>query len=173
MHSYGSYFLWHIRTEGRILFSQSGLLEGLLQTLPAYSRIDDDLNDYSLIAKDIRESLESGFFVVQYELAILASLVRNTCIAICYMHDKFQFGRVSPVKITLELLGSRVSFTIEEYEELYSFRLARIRKNTEPKITPTVELVDIWVTRVENLIKYALNRKENYYVPNSISEYTK
>lgn len=157
MREYGSYFLWHLKLEGNILFSRTGFLEGLLSNLPSYDRVEDDLNDYLQISKDIEESLKSDIVILEYELAVLASLVRNTCIAFCFLYGKPRFGRVSPIKTTLEILGTNI-FTITDYEQMYSFRLSRIRKEIKPSIAPSVEIVKIWLNRVNYLIQHCLER---------------
>jgi len=161
MHDLGSYFLWHLKKEGTILFSRTNFIDELLSVLPPYTRIKGDLLEYLEICKDIRHSISVDTTTIDYELAVLASLMRNTCITLCYIYGKFLFGRVSPVQATQEIIGmSFITFTIEEYEVLYSYRLARVRKQIKPRIKSTVEMVKFWLDQVEYLIDYCLKKEK-------------
>lgn len=159
MYTYGSYFLWHLKTEGIVLFSRTGLLEKKLYTLPAYTKVEEDLNDYLVICTDIRKSISEDSVTLHLELSILASLIRNTCIAFTYLNGKYLFGRVEPVIVTKDLMGDTFPFDIYEYEELYGFRIAYTRGDVLSLPKPTVQYVIKWITHVEGLIKYVLKYK--------------
>ena len=97
MYESGSYFLWHIKKEGKIIYSRSNEMPSLLLTLPRYNNTENDLEEYSEILSDIKCELNDEYICVEYELAVLASLVRNTCIAISYLDERLDFGRNSAV----------------------------------------------------------------------------
>lgn len=121
MYARGSYFLWHIKKEGKVLYSRGGELENLLLTLPRYADVESDLAEYDEILADIKCELENELISVGYELAVLASLVRNTCIAISYLNNRLDFGRNSAVMYCFSKYNFNVS--LEEYKELYQYRL--------------------------------------------------
>lgn len=157
MYEYGSYFLWHLKQEGKILFSRTGKLEQIFNDLPDYSRAKEDLLEYHTICKDICHSISLDDKTLLYELYILASLIRNTCITISYQHKKIVFGRISPVQYCLEILGNEFPFTLKEYEQIYMFRIAYSRPKDIiqlPKIGR--EEVLNWVKKVEKLIAIGL-----------------
>jgi predicted nucleotidyltransferase len=72
MHEYGSYFLWHIKLEGKTIFSRSGFVEELLRILPPYNRVKEDLTQYLEICNDIKQSIKQDNVTISYELAVLA-----------------------------------------------------------------------------------------------------
>ncbi|MCI8616100.1 hypothetical protein D7V94_18260 [Parablautia intestinalis] len=121
MYANGSYFLWHIKKEGKVLYSRDGELANLLLTLPRYTNVGSDLKEYDEILADIKCELDNECISINYELAVLASLVRNTCIAISYLNGRLDFGRNSVVLYCFSEYNFNVS--PEEYKELYRYRL--------------------------------------------------
>lgn len=126
MYEKGSYFLWHIKKEGKVLFSRKGDLAKLLLTLPRYDNIENDLKEYDEILTDIKCELENEYISINYELSVLASLVRNTCIAISYLNGRLDFGRNSVVMYCFSEFDFKVS--LAEYNELYQYRLYQTGK---------------------------------------------
>ncbi len=132
MHAVGSYFLWHIKKEGKELYSKEGELASLLLTLPQYAKVRSDLEEYESILADMECELNSEYISVEYELAVLASLVRNTCIAISFVNGRLDFGRNSVVLHCF----TEYDFDIcqEEYNRLYQYRLYQTGKmNSVPE----------------------------------------
>ena len=111
MYESGSYFLWHIKKEGKIIYSRSNEMPSLLLTLPRYNNTENDLEEY---------------ICVEYELAVLASLVRNTCIAISYLDERLDFGRNSAVMYCFSKY--KINISLKEYKELYQYRLYHTNK---------------------------------------------
>lgn len=164
MYKYGSYFLWHLKTEGKILFSRTGILEKTLATLPQYVRVEQDLNDYLTICSDIQQSLSEDASTILYEMAVMASLVRNTCIALAYINGRMAFGRTYPVIIAKELIGDEFPFQIDEYNVLYKYRIHYIRgKNVASSLNvlnmaPEFNTAKWWADRIERLIRICLSK---------------
>lgn len=157
MADYGSYFLWHLKTEGLVLYSRSEFMENVLYQLAEYKNAKLDLMDYRKICQDIRNSIDKDTLTLDYELSVLASLVRNTCIALSYIKGKFYFGRIQPVIFCLELYKNELNFSIIDYEDLYNFRLSHTRdiRNILSR-EATKKYVDRWVKSTEQLIIIAL-----------------
>lgn len=168
MHAYGSYFLWHLKTEGKLLYSRSGLLERLLETLPTYIKAREDLLDYLIICSDIRKSIDSGDeSTFHYELAVLASLIRNTCITISYMYGKFAFGRIEPIEVCRKIIGNKFPFDLDNYSKLYQYRIAYIRSEQKLVLTqPTIQEITTWIIRAEFLIKFGLAKESELHDKN-------
>lgn len=166
MHDKGSYFLWHLKKEGIILYSRKFIIEQLLETLPKYKSIDEDLADYSVICKDIKESIQYGNSTAHFELSVLASLVRNTCIALSYKHGELVFGRIEPVQTAMKIIGANFPFTIKEYKELYKFRIVYTRGDKNIMLQDTSEnLIKNWVKYVEFIIDFSIKyQKEEDYL---------
>lgn len=159
MYEYGSYFLWHIKLEGIKLYSKSGIFERLLLTLPTYKKAKEDLLEYLNICKDISDSIKIDDKTLSYELSVLASLTRNTCIALSYINHNFEFGRTSVIISCQKIMGDKFPFALSEYEELYKYRICYTRstENQElPLKEPSVQMVNKWIINVKLLIEYAL-----------------
>lgn len=157
MYEFGSYFLWHIKVEGKILFSRSKYLEDILNNLPLYRRARQDLLDYQQICNDVRSSVKKDFNTLFYEFAVLASLVRNTCITLSYVKGKKVFGRKAPVIACQEILGEDFPFTLEEYNELYKYRINYTRENNLVVHQDDNRLIYQWIDKVKRLIEIALD----------------
>lgn len=157
----GSYFLWHIKKEGVKLYSVRNELEDMLQRLPHYYGYSDDLREYQQICKDVRDALNEDEDVnYEYELSVLASIIRNTCIAIDYMCGEMVFGRTSAVEKCIELFKEDISFTMEEYDNLYQYRLwVTGKKVTVPEANK--ELVLKWLLKAEQLVELGMEKGEN------------
>lgn len=156
MASNGSYFLWHIKLEAKIVYSKTGFLERVLRDLRQHVNAADHLHEYLQICDDIRRSINRDEWTTSYELNVLASLIRNTCITWCYSVGVKMFSRVGPVKNRLDVLGVEAPFSIEEYNKLYKYRLAYSRSQTGSLPTPSKQEVIKWVERASYLICKAL-----------------
>lgn len=126
MYLCGSYFLWHIKEEGIELYSRDDTFKELLVKLPMYSNAAQDINDYNDILCDIENELDNELLDINYELSVLASLVRNTCIAISFFDQRHDFGRKTPVIYCIEKYGIEV--TEDDYDQLYKYRLLQTGK---------------------------------------------
>lgn len=76
----GSYFLWHIKKEGILLYQQNSEFQNLLNSLPSYRDTKKDFEEYAEILKDIEQSVAYDNTTLIYELSVLAILARNICI---------------------------------------------------------------------------------------------
>ena len=165
MHSIGSYFLWHIKKEGKLIYSRNNELDALLQTLPGYSNVKNDLKEYSEILSDIIYELDNQYICIEYELSVLASLVRNTCIAISFLNGRLDFGRNSAVMYCV--LKYQIDTSLEEYSDLYRYRLYNTGKIDD---VPNGEIEQLrkWIKIESDLLKI-LKRGVNDYAEEIVS----
>lgn len=162
LHEYGSYFLWHIKIEGEILFSNSSFLSDILESLPPYRKTIDNLYEYRQICMDIKKSVLIDACTIEYELSILASIIRNTCISFCYLNNQYDFGKFSAVRKTLGSMDGEIPFTLQEFELLYSFRIAETRKLNIGQDIHDIITVDYalnWVEKAVYLIDMILSKE--------------
>jgi len=155
MYNKGSYFLWHIKKEGIKLYSKTNEFQSLLNTLPQYSGIHDDLDEYTEILKDIENELREDNICINYELAVLSSLVRNTCIALAYLNNRFDFGRESVIITCIEIYKEQIQFTLNEYNELYKYRLFQTGKLYIIK-DGSLDSLKKWIVYEKKLLKIGL-----------------
>ncbi len=150
---YSSLFLWHLKMEGIILYQKDGFLGKLLEQLPVYTKTPDDLEQYQCICNDIEDIITKENCTYEYELALLAAIIRNTCIAYCYGHGKMIFGRNSPIEY---VLNKNPLFTLESYQELYRYRSEfQLTKKCNKKIHGSY--VKEWLRVANILLEYVRN----------------
>lgn len=159
MYNIGSYFLWHIKKEGKVIYSRENELSALLLTLPKYRNVKNDLNEYSQILIDIQQELSDKYICIEYELAVLASLVRNTCITISYLNGKLDFGRNSAVMYCVDKY--QINVTLQEYEDLYQYRLYNTGKINNVPTGERIQL-EMWIKIESDLLEIAKKGVENY-----------
>ena len=162
MQKKGSYFLWHIKTEGVLVYESSKIFDVLLQNLPPYSGTNDDLDEYCDIIKDIKKSILQDDSTVKYELAVMATLARNICIACCYIIGTMDFGRTSPVIKVQQYFGEKFPFSIEEYTSLYKYRLHNVRDLQIDNLDGIVQYAEDWVKKIEILLTLVKRIEEQY-----------
>ena len=79
-------------------------------------------------------------------MSVLASLVRNTCIMLSYLNNRFDFSRNQVVKYCIDTY--KIDVSLEEYRALYKYRsyeTGKIQRVEKGKI----EDINKWV-KVEN-----------------------
>ena len=155
MQNKGSYFLWHIKNEGVLLYQSSSTFADLLKDLPFYKGTIDDLLEYKDILFDVEQSLVLDDVTVVYDLSVLATLARNICISCCYMMGKMDFGRKSPILKMSDYFGEEFPFTLEEYLSLYKFRLHVVRDVSIDKLVGLTDFAKQWVKRIKKLLELA------------------
>lgn len=163
MASQGSYFMWHIKMEGRQLYARGSFQKDILANLPEYQNAWQDLEDYGIICNDIRCNLSEQYVDITYELSVLASIIRNTSMTIDFLEGKMNFGRVQAVEICNAILQEKCSIPIKEYERLYTNRLYMTGKAAIHAMM-TIDDVGEWLKKAENLISCA---KEIYNAKNN------
>ena len=156
MQKKGSYFLWHIKKEGILVYRASNIFDSILEKLPPYTGTFDDLCEYKDILKDVKESIELDEVTIIYELSVLATLARNTCIACCYIIGVMDFGRNSPIIKASAYLGEDFPFTLNEYINLYDYRLHVVRNKRIEKDEQLVIFVQNWVNKIDKLLNLVL-----------------
>lgn len=153
----GSYFLWHVKTEGILLYQRDSSIEALLNNLNPYTGTLNDLLEYTEILNDIKTSLEEDNLTFEYDLSVLATLARNICIASCYLIGQIDFGRTTPVTKCMHYWKSDFPFSLDEYIQLYKYRLLYTRKSSSEKSIPTRNYILHWHQKISLLLSLALS----------------
>lgn len=129
MAAYGSLFLVHLRAEARLLFGQgSGCgLSRLVEDLPPYSRADHDLWGFAQALADVEESLLTGGDP-NYELGVVATVVRHCSILTTYLGAAPVFDREKSISAAFALVGQDEA--VPAALQLHAFRMARLGRTT-------------------------------------------
>jgi predicted nucleotidyltransferase len=149
MAAYGSLFLHHVRLEGRPLQPETGpRLRELLEKLPPYHRADHELGSFRLVLDDVEESL-AGEPSLAFELSVIATALRHSCILGCYVMGCPTFGRRSAFQTFLEHCG--LGGLASDAERLYEFRLYEDERAAAP-FGPTAEDARVWLERARIVV---------------------
>lgn len=167
MIKYGSYFLWHLKIEGVKLYDEDDILKKSFNSLQKYKNVRRDIEEYEMIYEDIVISLSRDLLVIEYELNLMASIIRNTSIAIAHMENRYLFDRYEPVKYCIAKWPQNIKFNLEEYKELYFFRIKYNRKNINMNEKDNIlEYSRIWIRHTKDILslgkKILINRGEYY-----------
>lgn len=106
MAEYGSLFLVHLRSEGRLLHEEgsgSGL-QAILDALPPYTRHDRELRGFAMALDDGLENLRDGGDV-RFELGVAGRVIRHASILACYLAGDPKFDRTASITSAFRLTG--------------------------------------------------------------------
>ena len=150
MAAYGSLFLHHVRLEGRLVQPATGdRLRNLLDSLPPYHRAEHELTSFRQVLDDVEESLTEESSPA-FELSVIATAVRHSCILGCYAIGRPTFGRRTAFGVFLEHLD--LGYLIADAERLYEFRLYEDGRAAAP-FAATLGDVRIWLERARLVVK--------------------
>lgn len=152
----GSLFMWHLKKEGKILFSKGGYCERVLSHLRPYRRHKEDLLYYGSLLHDVRDSIDSHG-VNPFDLDLLFTLYRNTCMVICNLCGRIAFGRVNVFEQAKETYGKMLQDS-DGYYFLSKWKLAYSRGLTTQDTSelPTSTKVSTLIDEVARVISFAL-----------------
>ena len=124
MAEYGSLFLQHLKLEAKPLYespSHRGVLRELLDEMADYKHARRDIRGFRVVLEDVGEALSSGG-QKEYELSVLATIVRHSSILGCWLLSQPSFGRLEPVSCFVALRNIK-SVVGSEFPSLYDYRL--------------------------------------------------
>lgn len=166
MKQYGAYFLWHLKLEGKKVYSRKRYLENTLKSIPKYKKCKMDLIQYNDICIDIENSVKKEQYNIYYELNVLASIVRNASIAFCFLNNKYIFSRYKPVKFVIDSISKNIglkgiNIDIREYDELYKYRIIYNRGGLYPERDDLIEFLLKWINIAKYIINMGINMLED------------
>lgn len=160
MQAKGSLFLWHIRTEAQVVYSRGNQLAKLLSELVEYTSAKESIAEYCEIMHDIMDDDTDDIDVIQYNLSVMATLIRNTCIVCCYLIGNKQFGRTSPIRVCTTYFKNQFPIALEDYEQLYLYRVSINRGGNMPYQSNLACYYDDWKVKTNTLLELALTLME-------------
>jgi hypothetical protein len=114
--------------------------------LGQYKNARKDISAFHIVIKDVEESIKN-YSSFEYELSILATMLRHSAILGCYLIGQPQFNRKAPIK-TLVNLWDLDPTIYEAFDELYSFKLMPQCENKKVSL----EYVLQWCQRVKSFL---------------------
>lgn len=152
MAGYGSLFLYHLRTEAKVLYESpdaAGRLRAILNGLPPYQRAQRDVRAFRQSLLDISAELPDPPDL-EFELATLAALIRRIGILGSYLLGRPRFDRIGPVTEVAEawkLPGCLSS----EFGEFYRHRVVAEGIDSVPT-PPNAGVLALWIERAGSML---------------------
>lgn len=143
MAEYGSLFLLHLKLEGRPLQPAEGptRLGVVLDELPPYRLADRDLDGFREALADVEWSLNDGG-LLDFELGVMATVVRHCSILACYKLGQPTFDTADSVPHAFAGVGMEA--LAHAAVQLYDFRLAAAR-GLQPQMRASERLASEWL----------------------------
>ncbi len=154
----GSLFLWHLKLQGKILFSKNNVFENILSILQHYNNYEKDLSLYMGLLLDVDSSLEKHKFISEFDLSILFTIVRNICILLCYHEGTPKFGRSNAYLTVRSLFNKSLPLEDWVFPTLGSYKLW-YERGVKPKKDLNRDFpAQLVLKQIKNLIDFARER---------------
>lgn len=150
----GSLFLWHLKLEGRVLLSRNGVLEDEMQRLCPYSAYRRDFYIYRGILDDISRALARNGELSEFDLSLLFTLARNTCMLFCVKGAAPKFGRTDVFVFAQELARGNLPLSRELYDYLLACKLWYERAVPRPIVSHDSLSSVRLVSAIQTLLDY-------------------
>lgn len=118
----GSLFLWHLKLEGKLIFSKDGIFEDIISELKEYEDYKESFQIYLKILEDIKGYHYKHRHLSEFDLAILFTLSRNTCMQLCVKNGIPKFGRKDVYTTAAKIYGSDLPITEKLYDYLFGWK---------------------------------------------------
>lgn len=128
----GSLFLWHVKLEGKIIFSKSNHIEKVLNTLHPYDNYQNDFDLYKALLSDVKSSWKQWGALCEFDFAMLFTIMRNASMLLCYRLGEPKFGRRDAYLLLLEQYGNELGVSYDLYEKLCFAKLWYERRVGKP-----------------------------------------
>lgn len=119
----GSLFLWHLKLQGKVIFSKEGVLEEVFNRLKPYNNYDEDLRYYTELLADVKRSSAGWETLTEFDLSLLFTIARNTCILLCHYRGTPKFGRSNAYLAAKRIFGEELPMPQALYSRLCSWKL--------------------------------------------------
>lgn len=154
----GSLFLWHLKLQGKVLFSKEDSFENVLANLQPYEDYEKDLSLYTVLLSDVTKSFQKRKTISEFDVSVLFTIVRNVCILLCYHEATPKFGRSNAYITARSLFAEGLPLEETVFPKLCSCKLWY-----ERGVKPERDLIHDFQTRstleqIERLINFAMEK---------------
>lgn len=166
MVKHGSLFLWHLKLEGKLIYSTEYFDKHILK-LSEFKGSIEDLNLYTKILNSTKKSLNVNG-INYYDLSILSTLARNTLILACYNINRKQFGKMQVYNTLKEYYEDKLPIKYHNYSKLNNYRSYYHRKAPMISLPSQLKLQE-YILDIENVLNFTF---EQFNVNNSLDRLT-
>lgn len=149
----GSLFLWHIKNEGKIIYGEDYLVTKLILLEP-FERHDAEISNYLEMLADLFIVNETSCEPNEFDLALLFTIVRNTCMILTHKAGSPDYGRTS-CYYTAGRMYQDFPFQEKMFLELEHWKAVYGRGTTSKVPLPTEPCFCLLMERVKDLLEYA------------------
>lgn len=152
----GSLFLWHLKLEGHIVFSRRSIIEQIFSSLRPYNNYKKDFVLYRSLLGDVQKSLNHWRQVNEFDLALLFTICRNTCMLLSFLKGIPKFGRESVFVVAKTAYDNQFSLNKDTYKKLLAWKLGYERGILGAEELPSYEEMTIIIRQANQLINLGL-----------------
>ena len=156
MLEHGSLFLWHLKLEGKVLYGEEYFSKKLARLKPFKSHKDEIIYHSSLFS-DLLRSWNAVSIPNEFDLSILFTISRNTCMILSHKVGKPSFGRVGSFS-TAKKMFPDLPMSLEQYIYLSNWKIVYERKPYNKLSLPSPMEYEQLLTVTEGVLSYALSK---------------
>lgn len=156
MIEYGSLFLWHLKQEGIILYGEDYFTNKIIKLKPFKTHYDEVMYHLEMF-HDLQSSWDFLSIPNEFDLSILFTLSRNTCMVLSHKAGKLSFGRLNSFFTAKELFPD-LPMSIDEYIYLSSWKIIYERDCGTKHPLPKPDKYNKLLSDVGGVLNYALNK---------------
>jgi hypothetical protein len=153
MLDYGSLFLWHLKIEGQIVYGKEYLASQLAKLKP-FDRHYSEIAYYSEIFVDLIAADSELYAANEFDLSLLFTIVRNTCMILAHKVGVPAFGRQACYHAAARILHD---LPLDEvtYLRLSQWKAVYERGADVNGALPSTEEMQNLLAQVQRLLEYA------------------
>jgi predicted nucleotidyltransferase len=154
----GSLFLWHLKKEAKILFG-SEYFEYKLLNLKSFDKHLEDLNYHKEIFQELKNSYAKIKMPNVFDLSLMFTISRNTCMLLCHKYGQFKFGRLDSFN-ACEKLFSNFPLSLDDYMYLAS-KKNHYERGVKSELYLEIYRFEGLITELNKLLEYASKKISN------------
>lgn len=153
MIEYGSLFLWHLKLEGRIAYGEEYLSSRFIELQP-FVKHQSEIEYHHQIFDDLTTSAREWGRGNEFDLGLLFTIARNTCMVLAHKAGRPAFGRLSCYRAAMSAYDD-LPLDERTYIELSQWKLVYERGAEVPGTLPSCEEMHRLLAIIRNLLEYA------------------
>lgn len=153
MLEYGSLFLWHLKLEGKMLYGRE-YLDAQLTKLKPFLRHHSEIVYHAEIFDDLLSATHTHRTANEFDLSLLFTIVRNTCMILAHKAGAPAFGRQDCYHAAAHMFND-LPLVEDTYLMLSQWKAVYERGISVIDALPSEEEVKDLLNQVQTFLEYA------------------
>src|SRR5665213_2838485 len=132
----GALFIWHLKTEGKLLKDTGGFSNLLFSQLRPYTGYFEEISIYRTLLSDVQRTLDEYNMLLEIDLHVLQMVCRNTFVLLTAKEGKPHFGRKGAFARASKMY-SELPINANLYQNLCEWHFCYSRNLPAPGKLPT------------------------------------